>query len=51
VPGYGADICGEETALLESLEGKKGCRVQRRSRRLRLYISWLNSEPEDVRSE
>ena len=22
--GYGADICGEETALLESLEGKKG---------------------------
>jgi len=24
VPGYGAYICGEETALLESLEGKKG---------------------------
>src|SRR3954465_7249457 len=23
-PGYGAYICGEETALLESLEGKKG---------------------------
>ncbi|MFX7866256.1 NADH-quinone oxidoreductase subunit F, partial [Acinetobacter baumannii] len=22
--GYGAYICGEETALLESLEGKKG---------------------------
>ena len=24
MPGYGAYICGEETALLESLEGKKG---------------------------
>src|SRR2546430_14671946 len=24
VPGYGAYICGEETALLESLEGKQG---------------------------
>src|SRR6185503_9164052 len=24
VPGYGAYICGEETALLDSLEGKKG---------------------------
>jgi len=24
VPGFGAYICGEETALLESLEGKKG---------------------------
>ena len=24
VPGWGAYICGEETALLESLEGKKG---------------------------
>src|SRR5687767_7823771 len=24
VPGYGAYICGEETALMESLEGKKG---------------------------
>jgi NADH-quinone oxidoreductase subunit F len=24
VPGYGAYICGEETALLESVEGKKG---------------------------
>jgi NADH-quinone oxidoreductase subunit F len=24
VPGYGAYICGEETALLESLEGRKG---------------------------
>mgnify|MGYP003350176230 CR=1 FL=1 len=23
-PGWGAYICGEETALLESLEGKKG---------------------------
>src|ERR687885_762176 len=23
-PGYGAYICGEETALLDSLEGKKG---------------------------
>ena len=31
--GYGAYICGEETALLESLEGKKGFRAS--SRRFR----------------
>jgi hypothetical protein len=31
--GYGAYICGEETALLESIEGKKGSRASsRRSR-------------------
>jgi NADH-quinone oxidoreductase subunit F len=27
IHGYGAYICGEETALLESLEGKKGSRA------------------------
>ena len=33
--GHGAYICGEETALLESIEGKKGSRASsRHSRRL-----------------
>ncbi|SUB32261.1 NuoF [Neisseria gonorrhoeae] len=33
--GYGAYICGEETALLESLEGKKASRASNRRSLLR----------------
>lgn len=38
--GYGAYICGEETALIESIEGKKGSPVSsRHSRRLTVYTA------------
>ena len=44
VHGYGAYICGEETALLESLEGKKGFpRFKPPFRRLGLYGSQRRS--------
>ena len=41
--GAGAYICGEETALLESLEGKKACRGS--SRRFRRRSAFTASRP------
>ena len=41
--GAGAYICGEETALLESLEGKAASRVSARRSRLRLV--YMESRP------